>query len=133
MHRHVSPLLVIASCIARAAHAQPAAPVSDELPGWVLGAVIGASVSLGLVIHQALQRRRNAGLWERLEPQLRQGPATLPALAAAVGHDGFLARGKVALALQEAVALGKLDVVEAPPGTPQLEKVKHITYRLKGA
>jgi hypothetical protein len=132
MHRQIGPLCAVSALVARAAQAQPAPPAGDEVPGWVLGALIGASVSLGLVLHHALQRKRNARLWERLEPLLRQGPATLACLAEAMGHVGFFARGKVLLALQQAIALGRVEVVDAPPGTPQLEKVKHITYRLKG-
>lgn len=52
-------------------------------------------------------------------------------LAGGLGMGGFLARGKVALALNELVNTGRVEVIDASRGTPQLEKVNHIRYRLR--
>ena len=57
---------------------------------------------------------------------------TLPELANAMDMGSFIARGKVAMALNELVSQGTLSVVAAPEGTPQLKKVDHIRYRLEG-
>jgi hypothetical protein len=106
-------------------------PASDEAPNWVMDVAIGASVALGLLINAFLQKRRNRNLWGTLEPVLRKGPATLAELTAAIGKTGFMSRGKVALALQEATGDGRVEVIPAPEGTPQLQKVKLIKYSLR--
>jgi hypothetical protein len=59
------------------------------------------------------------------------GPATLPELAEALNMTGLLAKGKVVMALQEMTSKGRIEVLDAPQGTPQLEKVKFIKYKLK--
>ena len=59
-----------------------------------------------------------------------QGPLTLPALSEACGFKGFMARGNVALALNDLVALGKVRTIAAPDGTPQLQKVNFVRYSL---
>lgn len=94
---------------------------------------VGAAVGIGLFIASRRQQEKNADLWSLIEPALRSGPLSLPDLVSALGMRGLSARGKVALALNERVTQGALDVLEAPAGTPQLEKVKLIKYRLKAS
>jgi hypothetical protein len=103
---------------------------SDGVPGWVRSGAIGLSVAIGLLIYQRRQQKKNANLWQQIEPILQKGPATLHEISDSVGMSGFYARGKVALALQEMSAQGKVETIPAPDGTPQLEKVKYIKYRL---
>jgi hypothetical protein len=94
--------------------------------------VIAISVAVGLAIANHLTRKRNVKISADLEPLLRdKGPQTMPELASALGMGGFLARGKVVMALNEMIVGGKAEVIDAPPGTPQLQKVNHIRYRLK--
>lgn len=118
--------------MAGAAQAQASQAASEEIPGWVMGAAIGLAVAIGLGINNSLQKKKNAGLWEKIEPVLKKGPPTLQEIADAVGMSGFYARGKVILALQEMTSSGRLETINAPDGTPQLEKVKFIKYRLPG-
>jgi hypothetical protein len=99
----------------------------------IMSIAIGVGVSIGLVVASARQSKKNADLATRIEPLLREkGPLTLPALAEAMGMGGFMARGKVVLALNELQANGQVEVIPAPEGTPQLEKVNHILYRWRG-
>ena len=96
------------------------------------GLAIAVGVGAGLVIASARRKKANASLAETIEPALREhGALTLPALAEKIGMSDFVARGKVAMALNEMAAGGKLEILEAPEGTPQLEKVNHIQYRLR--
>lgn len=91
-----------------------------------------AGVVIAMIIVFVLQSRRNAKLISQLEPKLRErGPLTLPELEEALGSKGFYKRGKIVLALNDAISAGRLEAVPAPPGTPQLQKVKHIRYRLR--
>jgi hypothetical protein len=92
--------------------------------------VVFLSIMIGIGIAVRITRRRNAKLAPSIEAQLRQGgPQTLPALAGALGMGGFFSRGKVVLALNELVAAGRVEMIPAPEGTPQLQKVNHIQYR----
>lgn len=92
--------------------------------------VIAVSVMIGIGISVAITRRRNAKLAPSIEAQLRRGgPQTLPALAQALGMGGFFSRGKVVLALNDLAAAGHVDIIPAPEGTAQLQKVHHILYR----
>jgi hypothetical protein len=92
----------------------------------------GVGIAIGLAIHQMRQAKKNEALASRIGPVLRdRGPLTLPVLSEALGMGGFMARGQVALALNEMVTAGTLEVIPAPEGTPQLEKVKLIQYRLR--
>jgi len=94
---------------------------------------VGLAAAVGVIIANQLQRKRNQKLAPAIEAALReQGPLTLPVLSEAVGMKGFMARGKVALALNDMVAQGKLRAIPAPDGTPQLQKVNHIKYELTG-
>lgn len=103
-----------------------AAPMAD----YFMPAVAAA---LGVGISFWLQSRRNKKVAVQLEPALRaHGPQTLHGLAERVGMNSFMGRGRVVLALNELIAAGQVVVNEAPAGTPQLEKVNHITYRWAG-
>lgn len=78
-----------------------------------------------------LIRRRGAKLEERIVPLLKErGPMTLFEITGALGMGGIMARGKVVLALGQMQMEKRLEVIPAPEGTPQLQKVKHIRYRL---
>jgi hypothetical protein len=89
----------------------------------------GVAAALGVGISFFLQSRRNRKVNERVEPVLRaKGSMVLHALAEELGMNTFLGRGRVVLALNELVLSGKVRQTEAPEGTPQLEKVKHIKY-----
>jgi hypothetical protein len=90
----------------------------------------GMAAAIGVGISFWLQGRRNKKINAQLEPVLRaKGPLTLHGLAEAVGMNTFMGRGRVVLGLNELIQAGKVAVTDAPPGTPQLEKVKFITYR----
>jgi len=89
----------------------------------------GVAGAIGVGISFWLQSRRNKKVSGQLEPVLREhGPQTLHGLAERVGMNTFMGRGRVVLALNELVQRGQVRLTEAPAGTPQLEKVKHITY-----
>lgn len=103
--------------------------MADNVIGSI---VIGVSVAIGIGIATSLQSKRNQSLTPQIEALLRErGELTLPALAEAMGMGGFMARGKVTLALGELQTSGRVEIIEAPPGTPQLEKINHIKYRLR--
>ena len=96
--------------------------------------VPSVAAAVGVGISFWLQSRRNKKVATQLEPALRaHGPQTLHGLAERVGMNSFMGRGRVVLALNDLVQAGQVLVNEAPPGTPQLEKVKHITYRWAGS
>ena len=99
-----------------------------------LNVVIAVSVAVGIGIAMMRLGRRNERLGAMIEPLLRErGPMTLPALSEALGMGSFLSRGKVVLALQEMIAQGKVEVIPAPAGTAQLDKVNHIRYGIRAA
>ena len=94
---------------------------------------IGVAATVGVMLANKLQHRKNQALMPTIETALRaQGALTLPALTDAVGMKGFSARGKVMLALNDMVAQGKVRTIPAPEGTPQLQKVNFIKYELAG-
>jgi hypothetical protein len=94
---------------------------------------IGIAVGVGVAVALMLQRKKSGKLEERIVPVLTQrGALTLGELAEALGLGSFMGRGKVALALNEMAAGKRVEIIPAPEGTPQLEKVKHIKYRLPG-
>ena len=93
----------------------------------------GIAAAVGVGISFWLQSRRNKKIATQLAPALRQhGPQTLHGLAERVGMNSFMGRGRVVLALNDLIQAGQVLVNEAPAGTPQLEKVKHMTYRWAG-
>lgn len=96
----------------------------------IIGVVTGAAAAYFVSVSQ---RKKSQQLAPSIEAALRaNGAMTLPALAEAIGFKGIMARGKVALALNEMVTQKKLRVIPAPDGTPQLQKVNHIKYELTG-
>ncbi len=95
------------------------------------GLWIGVAVGIGIVIATVLQRKKGARIEEQIIPVLRErGVLTLPEIAEAIGRGSFTGRGKVAMALNAMAAAKRVEIIPAPEGTPQLEKVKHIKYRL---
>lgn len=105
----------------------------ENVIGTLIGKiVIALAIALGIGIAMARQRSQNQKLAPSIESRLREhGPQTLPELAGALGMGRFFTRGKVVLALGDLVNAGRVEVIDAPPGTPQLEKVNHIRYRLR--
>ena len=94
---------------------------------------VGVAAAIGVLISQRLQAKKNKTLIPAIEATLRaQGALTLPAVGDAIGIKGVLARGKVAMALNDMVTQGKVRVIPAPEGTPQLQKVNFIKYELVG-
>jgi hypothetical protein len=92
---------------------------------------IGMAAAIGVLISNRLQRKKNAALAPAIEAALRaQGALTLPALSEAVGRSGFMARGQVMLALNDMIAQSKVRIIQAPEGTPQLQKINFIKYEL---
>ena len=92
--------------------------------------VIGAAVGAGVVIAASRQRNGSRALAAKVEALLRaRGATTLPEMQEALEMGSFSGRGKLAMALNEMVAAGQVQVIEAPQGTPQLEKVNLIRYR----
>jgi len=101
----------------------------DSLVGKI---VLAIAIAFGIGLAQIIMRKRSRKLATEVEPLLRErGAQTLPELAAALGMGGFFSRGKVVMALNEMIAGGQVEMIDAPPGTPQLQKVNHIRYRLR--
>jgi hypothetical protein len=93
------------------------------------GALIGIIVASYMFLRHREQARQGTGLAGALEKVLReQGPMTLKAAGRAVGKDSFMARGEVAQALNGLMGVGKVRVIPAREGTPQLKKVDFIKY-----
>ncbi len=99
---------------------------------WIMPAVIGVSVAIGLAIANTRQRKKNAALTPGIVENLESREMTLPDLAEAMGKGSFMGRGKVTLALNRLVESGAVTVIPAPDGTPQMKKVDFIRYRLEG-
>lgn len=96
--------------------------------------VSAAAAGLGAILGSALINRRSANLSTRIMPLLLgRGPMTVPELQDALGMKGFSARGKVAMALNQLAAEGTVEIIGAPAGTPQMQKVHVIRYKLKAA
>jgi hypothetical protein len=99
------------------------------LTGLIIGLIVGAYMFL----RHREQARSGTGLAGQLERALREkGPMTLKEAGLAVGKDGFMARGDVAQALNGLMGVGKVRVIPAPEGTPQLKKVDFIKYEVIG-
>jgi hypothetical protein len=94
----------------------------------IIGAIAGAAAAYVVTV---AQRKKSQKLAPTIEAALRaQGALTLPALSEAIGFKGLMARGNVAMALNEMITQKKVRVIPAPDGTPQLQKVNHIKYEL---
>jgi hypothetical protein len=99
---------------------------STLITGVIAGAVSAYVVSL-------MQRKKNQALSPSIEAALRgKGALTLPALIEAMGLKGIMARGNVAMALNDMIKKKKVRVIPAPEGTPQLQKVNQIKYEIAG-
>lgn len=93
----------------------------------------GIAAAIGVLISQRLQAKKNKALAPAIEAALRaQGALTLPGISDSMGMKGVMARGKVAMALNDLVTQGKVRVIQAPAGTPQLQKINFIKYELVG-
>lgn len=93
------------------------------------GAIVGAVVAVAMLLWRRYQASQGTGLAGEIETALSgKPPMNLAEVAAAVGQDTFLGRGQVAQSLNALHSLGKVKIHDAPDGTPQLEKVKHIRY-----
>lgn len=98
------------------------------------GAIIGCVVAVIMIVVNKSKARSGTGLPGEVEAALRgAGPLTLAQIAAKVGKDSFMGRGKVAQALGALHSIGKVKTNPAPEGTPQLKKVDVITYEIVGS
>ncbi len=99
----------------------------------IIGVATAVGVGIGLFIHRTRQAKKNAELAAKIVPVLSErGPLPLPVLAEALGLGSFMGRGKVVLALNDLIAQGRVETIDAPAGTPQLKKVDFIQYKLRG-
>lgn len=95
------------------------------------GALIGFAVAVAMIVMNKSQAKAGTGLPGEIAQAMRgKGPMTLKQIAALVGKDSLMGRGKVAQAIHGLHSAGKLVMTPAPPGTPQLQKVDHITYEV---
>lgn len=99
------------------------------------GAIIGIIVAVVMIFIQRRNAKAGTGLAGEVERALASGSAlTLHEVAEAVGKNSFLGRGQVAQNLNALSMVGKVRIIQAPEGTPQLQKVNHIRYeRVVGA
>jgi len=100
------------------------------MSNFILYGIIGA---VSAVLVAMLTRRRNVQLTPLIDEQLRASPdgLTVPQLQEALAMTGFSGRGKIVMALGELTNAGRVDLIDAPAGTPQLEKINVIRYRLR--
>jgi len=97
------------------------------------GAIIGLVVGIVMVFVQRSRAQKGTGIAGELERVLADGKAlTLAEAAEAVGQSSFLGRGKVAQSLNALSAVGKVRIIPAPDGTPQMKKVDFIRYERIG-
>lgn len=96
----------------------------------ILYGIIGA---VSAVLAGLLTQRRNAQLAPLIAEKLRASAdgLTVPQLQEALAMKGFSARGKVIMALGEMANTGHVETIDAPAGTPQLEKINVIRYRMR--
>lgn len=95
------------------------------------GAIIGCVVAFVVLMMNKRTAKAGTGLPGKIETILRgAGPHTLGQVATKVGLDSFMGRGKVVQALSALQSVGKVRMTPAPAGTPQLEKVKVVTYEV---
>ena len=95
------------------------------------GAIIGLVVAVTLTVMNRSRAKKGSGLPGEVEQVLRgRGPQTLREVSSLLGRDSFFARGQVAQALSALHGVGKVRVIPAPDGTPQLKKVELIKYEL---
>ena len=95
------------------------------------GALIGFAVAAAMIIMNKSQAKSGTGLPGEIERAMRgKGPMTLKQISVLMGKDSFMGRGKVVQALGGLQSTGKVKMTPAPEGTPQLQKVDHITYEV---
>jgi hypothetical protein len=93
------------------------------------GALIGLVVALVMMFLQRRNAKKGTGIAGDLDRVLAErGALTLQEAAAAVGKDTFMGRGEVAQSLNALSSVGKVRILPAPDGTPQLKKVDLIRY-----
>ncbi len=93
------------------------------------GALIGLIVAVVMMFMQRRNAKNGTGIAGNLERVLAErGALTLSEAATAVGKGSFMGRGEVAQALNALSSVGKVRIIQAPEGTPQLQKVDHIRY-----
>jgi hypothetical protein len=95
------------------------------------GALIGLAVAVAIMVMNKSQAKSGTGLPGEIEQKMRgKGPMNLKAISVLVDKDSFMGRGKVVQALAGLQSAGKIKMTPAPAGTPQLQKVDHITYEV---
>jgi hypothetical protein len=95
------------------------------------GIIVGITVTLALGLLNYRNAKKGTGLPGKVELALRtHGAMTLKEIATAVGKRSFFGRGEVAQALGGLSQAGKVRTIDAPPGTPQLQKVDVVKYEL---
>jgi len=111
----------------------PASSSGAGFPASSMGPVPVSAVTPPLSVPPPVSLPTSEGKFaDKIEPLLcERGSMTLMELASALGMPGFYARGKVVLALNDMVMQGRVEVVPAPAGTPQLKKVDFIQYRMR--
>jgi hypothetical protein len=94
--------------------------------------VVGVCIALAVGVAAARQRKRGQTFAQQVLPLLHtRGPLSLPELEQALGIKGLIARGKIVTALNELITQKQVTVIEAPQGTPQLQKVNFIRYQAR--
>ena len=97
------------------------------------GAIIGLVVAVTLTVMNRSRAKKGSGLPGAIEQAMRgRGPLTLREVSALVARDSFMGRGQVAQALSALHGVGKVRVIPAPDGTPQLKKVELAKYEVIG-
>ncbi len=93
------------------------------------GLIVGVVIALLFAGGRYLQARRGSGLpGELLAALAGRGPMTVAELVAAVGGKGILGRGRVLQALAALQQAGRVRLLDAPPGTPRLQKHHLVRY-----
>lgn len=95
----------------------------------IQGAIIGLIVALVMMFIQRQNAKKGTGMAGKIERVLTERSSlTLTEAAEAVGKNTFMGRGEVAQALNALSSVGKVRILPAPEGTPQLKKVDLIRY-----
>ncbi len=99
----------------------------------IQGAIIGIIVAVIMMLWHRRNAQQGTGLAGTIEQaMLGRGPLTLAEVAQSVSRDSFLGRGQVAQALNALASVQKVQIHQAPEGTPQLKKVDFIRYERVG-
>jgi hypothetical protein len=103
---------------------------SGDGSGVMVAVAIGVAVSVAVAVNRGREKKRAQAMWQKIEPVLQRGPANVRELAGALGVSGLMAEGKLMMALQSLTLERKILVIDAPSGTPLLERKNHIKYQL---